>query len=147
MTQHDTHQLAIRLKARLSSLYAVCKEVAEKRGAHYSEDSHRQELFCQQMSTGLQDDLPRIRLVGDRVTVEVVPVEICSNHEGKTHASLDVRRTLTAGGRINSASCWTDLDSSNDEHWYSGNISAKDSPLDASTVGRWLDHSGPPPLV
>jgi hypothetical protein len=133
-------------RERLHSLYALCDQVAAQQGTQAARDVAEHEPFGAQMSTGGTTELPLMRMVSGRVEVSLRPSEITSDMEGRYYAMLSVERRLRGAGRIDSPSCWTDLEDMGDSRWYAGAAGNKTTPVDAARIASWLRHSGPTPL-
>lgn len=131
---------------RLNALYTLCAQVAAQQDAQTERDVVEQEPFNAQMSTGGTTELPVMRMTKGRVEVLLHPAEISSDMEGAYYATLSVGRKLLGAGRLDSPSCWTDLDDPADPQWYSGAARNKSKPVDANIIASWLHHSGPTPI-
>ena len=133
-------------RERLNSLYTLCTQVAAQHGAHTERDVVVQEPFNAQMSTGGTTELPLLQMVSGRIEVSLHPSEISSDMEGGYYALLSVGRKLLGAGRLDSPSCWTDIDNANDPGWYAGAVRNTSKPVDADMIASWLHHSGPTPI-
>jgi hypothetical protein len=133
-------------RERLTSLYTLCAEVAAQHGAHVDHDVVVQEPFNAQMSTGGLAELPLIHVTSGRVEISLHPAEITSDIHGGYCATLSVGRKLLGAGRLDSPSCWTDLDHASDQQWYAGAVRNKSKPVDADMIASWLRHGGPTPI-
>jgi hypothetical protein len=80
------------------------------------------------------------------VRVEIRPRPMEEHIDGKLFGSVVVDRTLVGDGRMDGYSCWTDLNTTDDENWYMGATRNTDKPVDEPMVMRWLHRSGPKPL-
>ncbi len=133
-------------RERLNSLYTLCTEVAAQQGAQTERDVSVQEPFNAQMSSGGTAELPVLRMTRGRVEVTLHPAEISSDMQGGYYAMLSVGRKQLGAGRLDSPSCWTDVDDPGDPHWYAGAVRNKSKHVDAAMITSWLHHSGPTPL-
>ena len=104
-------------RERLTSLYMLCAQVATQQGAGTERDVVVQEPFDARMSTGATAELPVMRLRKGSVEVSLHPAEIRSDMQGGYFAAVSVGRKLLGAGRLDSPSCWTDLDNTEDPLW------------------------------
>jgi hypothetical protein len=132
-------------RERLNALYTLCIQVAAQKGAQTDRDVSVQEPFNAQMSTDGRAELPVLRMTKGGVEVTLHPAEISSDMRGGYYATLSVGRKLLGAGRLDSPSCWTDVDDPADPHWYAGALRDESKPVDAAMIRSWLHHGGPTP--
>ena len=87
-----------------------------------------------------------LRMQLGEVKVEIRPHGIEEQINGKSFGVVVVDRTLMNGGRMNGYTCWTDLNTADDDGWYLGATGNKTNLLEEITIEMWLKRSGPMPL-
>jgi len=139
--------IATVLQQRLQDLFAKCIQVADQNGAVTKQGTVTQEVFDAQMSSGGRTTLPLLEMLKGPISVELRFSEVSVNQAGRHYARLSVGRKMSDAGRLDSPTCWTDLENRDDAQWYVGAVGDTRTPIDRTLIASWLHHRGPPPVM
>jgi len=147
MKEGEELELIKTFRGRLEELFRLCDDVAREEGAHLNLDTVVQNPFSAQMSSGWRKEkLPTATLDRAGVEIKITPSEISSNFTSEYYGRVSVDRKLLGAGRLDSPSCWTALNNSDDPLWYDGAVGNRKTPVDKRLIKSWLYHSGPRPI-